>query len=120
MLKNIVIVLMFLLASAQLSFAEESASKVERSNEVIQQEEALRAKVNAESKSYIKEIVFNDTDVGQEIIDQIKSTYEGRWVSKDDIMTILNLAQPENQPDKDLTYAIHEEKLIIKKEGLNK
>ncbi len=75
-----------------ICFAQVSPGQIERSQEIIQNEEALRNRIEQENKVLIKKIIVQDADLlGAEEIKKITLAYENHWLSESDINGIIDL-----------------------------
>jgi len=103
------------------SFAQNTISgQIERSQEILQQEEALRRKIEQPQKLFIKEIILpQGCLIPQEELEQITRNFAGHWHSLKEIQELLDILTKAYQKayhDSKLpktTYIIEKGKLII-------
>ena len=106
------------------SFAQgHSASRIERSQEILEKEEALREKIEKEEKVYIKKIILKGiTSLSKEQREKIISPFQARWLTKKDIQQILELLKEayhqQGYPGlpASISYQIKRNNLLIKAE----
>jgi len=89
-MKIYISMLIFCFAAYGLSFAAPNASQVQRSIELIDQEEAFRSRFEQGEKLFIKEIeVKANVYIDKKSIKEIVLPYENRWISKDDLNRLI-------------------------------
>ena len=79
-------VILFFLCSAigirQASFAQTSASQMERTQEMMQKNEALRKKITEQEKSFIKMIIVQGVALlSEDEIKRIVSPFQKHWLT---------------------------------------
>lgn len=92
---SLVLIIFFLFLSVGyeiVCFAENpSASEIERTQEIIQEEEFLRDKLKTEEKVFIKKIIVKGiTLLDEDKIKEIILPFQKHWLSKADIQQILD------------------------------
>jgi len=88
---RIAVLVLFFTFIYNFSFAQTSASQIERTQEIVEKEEALRNKIEKEEKVFIKNIIVQGaTLLSEEEIKKITSPFQKHWLSKDDIQGIVN------------------------------
>jgi len=105
------------------AFTQDSASKIQRTEEMLEQEQLLRKKLEGLEKVYISEIeVKGVTLLNNEEINAIISPFIKHWLSQEDLQQINELfiqayagKRSANMPP-EITLALEGEKLIIKVE----
>jgi len=116
------IFLFLMLGTGFLCFAQVQTplSQIERSEELIRKEEALREKIEAPEKMYIEEITFEGAGLlSEKEIKDLALPYEKKWLTKDDISQII-IGLNELYRNKgltgqlsDISYKIKDKRLII-------
>jgi hemolysin activation/secretion protein len=100
--------------------AQDSASKIQRTQDMLEQEKILRKKLEELQKIYIKEIAISGvTLLNDQEINTIISPFVKHWLTQEDLELIDELfmrayaakRQPEMPPK--ITYMFEDEKLII-------
>lgn len=89
-----------------ICFSQVTPGQIERSQEIIQNEEALRSRVGQESKVLIKKIIVQGANLlTTDEIKKLTLAYENHWLSKSDINEIIDLLKAaykqkgyDNQP----------------------
>lgn len=121
MIKTILF-LVFLTGISAVSFAQVQTplSQIERSQELIDKEEALRKRIYAPEKIYIEEISVEGAGLlSQKEIKDLVLPYEKKWLTKDDISQIINelneLYRNKGLTGQlsDISYQIKDKRLII-------
>lgn len=90
---SLALILFFLFLSFETAcFAEQSsASQIERSQEILKEEEVLRDKLKTEDKVFIKKIIVKGvTLLDEDEIKEIILPFQKHWLSKTDIQQILD------------------------------
>ena len=83
---------LFLLLSANLAYASQdtSMSVITKSQEMINDEKAIRERIDKDEKMLLKKAVIKGiTLVGKEKITEILQPFKNHWISKDDIQAII-------------------------------
>lgn len=119
-----ILTLFFSLSFNNLCFAQ-SVSQIEKSQQDLEKERALRAKIEQEEKVFVKKIIIEGaTLISAERIKEIILPFQKRWLSKEEILQILHsltAAYKEkgysDQPAK-ISYQIKKASLKIKIEEL--
>lgn len=108
------------------SFAQDhSASRIGRSQEILEKEKALRNKLDEEEKIFIKKIEVKSISLlNEDEIREITLPFQKKWLTKKDIQQILELIKETykqkgyiGQPGK-ISYQIKKKSLIIRVEEL--
>jgi len=87
-----IILAFFSLSILSLCFAQDTASQIERSQEIIRGEEELMHKINREEKAYIEKIVIKGaTKLSDDEINGIILPYQKKHLSKEDIQQVIEL-----------------------------
>ncbi|MDD4980570.1 MAG: POTRA domain-containing protein [Candidatus Omnitrophica bacterium] len=87
-----IIFLYFITVLKGVCFAQVNPGQIERSQEIIQDEEALRNRIGQEKKFLIKKIIVEGADLlAPEEIKKMTLAYENHWLSKSDIQAIIDL-----------------------------
>lgn len=102
------------------AFAQTSASQIERTQEMTQNEEVLRNKIEEPKKSFIKTIIVQGASLlSKDQIKEIVLPFQNRWLSKDDIQEIMRSLSAaygqkgyQNQPA-GISYEVKKNSLII-------
>ena len=119
---RIAFILIFVMNMSGVCFAQVQTplSQIERSQELIDKEEALRNKIEAPEKIYIEEITFKGASLlSEKEIKDLAMPYEKKWLTKDDISQIINglneLYRNKGLTGQlsDITYQIKDKRLII-------
>ncbi|MCX5701492.1 MAG: hypothetical protein NTW64_00720 [Candidatus Omnitrophica bacterium] len=113
---------LFLLLDSKLTcFAQTpSISQIQRSQEVIEKEQALRDRLKQEEKIFINKIVVKGvSSLSEEQVQEIMQPFQKRWLTKKIIAEILELIKKAYEekgytlePVK-IAYQIQKKKLII-------
>jgi outer membrane protein assembly factor BamA len=89
-----IICLVFVAVSAYA--ADIPAERLERSQELLDNDKLLMEKLNTEEKVFVKNIVFKgDNSVSPETILRITGPYQGRWLTNSDMVQIVELIAAE-------------------------
>ena len=112
-------ILFFCLSLTNNCFAQDiPVSQIERTQEILEKEEALREKLNKQDKMFIKKIVVEDALLlGEEQVEEIILPFQKRWLTKDDINQIIDslkqlyIRQTKQTPE--ITYQIKGRNLEI-------
>lgn len=92
MKKTVILVLVLILFGLSFSFAQINPSQLERSQEMIEKEEALRSKLENQEKVFINKIIISgSTILPEEDLKDINLAHKRKWLTKDDIQQILEL-----------------------------
>lgn len=87
-----IIALFFNLEFFSFAQSQSPSSEIIKTEEEIQKEKFLRKKLQAQEKFYIKKIIFEGINLIElESLEEIKSSFENRWLTKDDIDKILDI-----------------------------
>lgn len=89
---GLVLIIFFLFLSFEtVCFAEQpSASQIERTQEILKEEEVLRDKLKTEEKLFIKKIIVKGVTLfDEDEIKKITLPFQKHWLSKTDIQQIL-------------------------------
>lgn len=82
---SIILVLFPLLLGAQ------SASTIERSQEILQEDKVLRQKIEQEEKFFVKKIICKGClRLSEEEIKEIIATSQAQWMTKENIQQIID------------------------------
>lgn len=84
---------LFLLLSANLAYSSQdtSLSVITKSQEMIDDEKALREKIDKREKMFLKKTVIKGiTLIDKEKIMEILQPFRNHWISKDDIQIIMD------------------------------
>ena len=115
-------VILFFLCSVigvrQASFAQTSASQIERTQEDLEKDRMLRENIEKGQKVFIKEIIVKGiTLLTEEQIKEIILPFQKHWLSKDDIQRIIDSLQQSYQQKSQaipiISYQVKGRKLII-------
>ena len=112
-------ILFFCLSFVNICFAQDvPVSQIERTQEVLEKEEALREKLNQQEKVFINKIIVEGALLlDEEQVKEIILPFQKRWLTKDDINQIINsLKQLYSQKTKqtpEITYQIKKHNLTI-------
>jgi len=118
-----IIFIFMLLFTFNCSFAQVQTplSQIERSEDLIRKEEALREKIEAPEKIYIEEISVEGAGLlAEKEIKDLALLYEKKWLTKDDISQIINglneLCRNKGLTGQlsDISYRVKDKRLIIK------
>ena len=92
-MKNTIITILVLSVFNLLPcFAQINPSQLERSQEMIEREEALRSKLENQEKVFINKIIISGTTIlSEEDLKAINLAYKRKWLTKDDIQQVLEL-----------------------------
>lgn len=120
-MKKIIILTLFLtLGFYTFSFAQTLPSQIERSQEILEKEKALREKLK-EEKIFIKKIIVEGvTLLGEDELKEIISLFQKRWLTKEEIQQILGLIEQAykqkgfKEESIKILYQIKKKQLIIK------
>lgn len=90
-LKTIFIFILFF--TFNCSFARDiTPVQIERSQEILQQEEALRRKIEQPQKVFIKEIILpQGCLIPKDELEQINRRFAGQWLSSKEIQELLDI-----------------------------
>jgi len=122
MIKKIFL-LVFLTGISAVSFAQvqTSLSQVERSQELINENESLRKRVEGPEKNFIKEIILIGINLSEKRFKELISPYEKRWLSKYDIRLIVdsleNALKKDSGQAPEISYEVKGQQLILKAEA---
>ncbi len=131
MIRILLIILFFIflgVATGSNCFAEPaSASQIQRSQELLEMEKALREQIEKGEKILIKKIVVQGvTLLTKDRVREIISPLENHWLTRDEIQTVLDLLKEAykqkgypNQPAK-ISYQIKKRSLIIEVKELGR
>jgi hemolysin activation/secretion protein len=100
--------------------AQSSASQIQRAQEILEKERALSQKLEEPQKIYIKKIMVEGASLlSPEEIREIISSFQKRWLTKEDIQQIMESFRQAyqrrgyaKQPAK-ISYRIEKRNLII-------
>ena len=119
-MKKIVILILFLcLSFVNICFAQDiPASQIQRTQEILEEEEELREKLNKQEKVFINKIIVEGVLLlDEEEVKDIVLPFQKRWLTEDDINPIIDsLKQLYNQQTKqtpEITYQIKGRNLKI-------
>ena len=119
-MKKIAILILFLcLSSLNICFAQDvPVSQIQRTQEILKKEEALREKLNQQEKAFIKKIIVEGVLLlDEEQVKEIILPFQKRWLTEDDINQIIDsLKQLYSQQTKqtpEITYQIKKRNLKI-------
>ena len=106
MQKTAVILVLFLtLGSFSSAKAQTSASQLQRAQDLLEEEKAIRLKIEEPQKKYIKSIkVEGATLLNQDTIRELTAPFLKHWLAQEDINIILNTIK---QAYKDEGYPNH-------------
>ena len=84
--------LLFTSSIVETSFsAPISASSIERSQEILQDDKVLRQRIEQEKKFFIKEIIVKgDLSLSEGETKDIIAPFKGQWITKEDILGIID------------------------------
>mgnify|MGYP001994510143 CR=1 FL=1 len=107
---------LFLTIAPKPCFAETGAI-VERSQELLDEEKALRKWIE-EERIFIREIIVEGANLlSRGLIEAITLPYQGQWVREQDIHEIMALLKQfyilEGLPEPDVSYQVEEHILMI-------
>ncbi|MGE5197115.1 MAG: hypothetical protein ACM3IL_01250, partial [Deltaproteobacteria bacterium] len=93
MRKNkIILPLFIILCLCSSSFAQPSASQIERSQELLDREQALRQELEKGEKTLIKKIIVKGVrKLTKKQIRQIVAPFQKHWLTKKDFEEIIDL-----------------------------
>ena len=121
MKKIIILVLFFNLCLFNLCFSQTSTSEIQRAQEMLEKEEALRKKLEVPEKAFVKKIVIEGvTLLSDEEITEITSPFIKRWLTEEDFQQIEELiiqAYEEKgfiEQPAEISHQIKKKSLIIK------
>jgi len=78
------------ISSACLAQVQTPLSQIERSEELIRKEEALREKIEVPGRIFIEEITFEGASLlSKKEIKDLALPYEKKWLTEDDISRIM-------------------------------
>jgi outer membrane protein assembly factor BamA len=87
--------LVFLLAGTALA-AELPAERLERNQELLDQDKLLMEKLNTEERVFVKSIVFKgDNSVPSGVLFGLFTPYEGHWLTDKEMRQIIRLITEE-------------------------
>lgn len=119
-LKIIFIFILFFSFNYSFAQVQTPLSQIERSEELIRKEEALREKIEAPGKIYIEEISVEGAGLlSEKEIKDLALPYEKKWLTKDDISRIINglneLYRNKGLTGQlsDISYQVKDKRLII-------
>lgn len=93
-MKKIFIFLFLILSFSCLGFAQTTPAQLQRSQEILEKERALKDKLEKGEKVYIKKIIVKGaTLLNQEQIKEIILPFQKHWLTKNDIQQILALIE---------------------------
>ena len=102
------------------AFAQDSASKIQRTQDMLEQEKMLRKKLEELQKIYIKEIAIRGvTLLNDDEINEIISPFVKHWLTQEDLQQIDELFMQAyekkgyTQAPPEITYIFEDVKLII-------
>jgi len=92
-MKKIVISLLLLILNFYGSgFAQTTAAKIERSEEILQEDKILRQKIGEEEKFFVKTIIVKGAlKLSEEEIRGIITPFQGHWMTKENIQQLIDL-----------------------------
>jgi len=80
-----------ILGLAPLLLGAESASTIERSQEILREDQALRQRIEQEEKFFVKSIILKGClRLSEEEIKDIITPFQEEWVTKGDIQQIID------------------------------
>lgn len=126
--KKIVIIsallsLLFLNGSGSFCFAQlqPPTGQIERSNELIEKEEALRKKLETPEKVYIEDILLEGAvALTKDQIKEITLPYQKRWLTKADIQQLIELVKEAYrqkgyaEKSTKISYKVKKKNLVIR------
>lgn len=122
-MKRITVIILFLFClignNPIICFAQApTASQIERSQENLEKERALRETIERGEKVFVKKIIVKGiTLLTGEQIKEIIMPFQKHWLTKDDIQRLLDLLrqayQQKSQQIPTISYQVKERKLII-------
>ena len=92
-IKKFIIFILFLSISfLNFCFAQTStASSIEKSQEILEKEKALRERIEKEEKVFIKKIIVTGVAlINKEKIKEVILPHENHWLTKKEILAILD------------------------------
>lgn len=121
--KSIIFILFFGISFLNFCFAQTpTASSIEKSQEILEKEKALRARIEKEEKVFIKKIIVSGvTLVNKEEIKEAILPHENHWLTKKEILAILDsisAVYKKNGYEVRISYVIIKKSLKIKVEEL--
>jgi hemolysin activation/secretion protein len=92
-MKKILIALcMLILNFYGLGFAQTTAAEIQRSQEILQEDRALRQKISEEEKFFVKTIIVKGAlKLSEEETKGIIAPFQGRWMTTEDIRQLIDL-----------------------------
>lgn len=85
-------ILFFTLGFYSLCFSQSAISEIGRTEEIIEEEKALRKRLEEGRKVFIKKIIVEGVSLlSQEQIEQIMLPFQKHWLSKEEIQQIVDL-----------------------------
>ena len=89
-MKKIFIFLFLILSFFYLGFAQTTPAQLQRSQEILEKERALRGKIEKGEKVYIKKIIVKGaTLLNQKQVREIILPFQKHWLTKNDIQQML-------------------------------
>lgn len=116
------VLILILLLTFSCSFAQNiTPDQIERSQEMLKEEEALRKRIEQPQKIFIKEIVLPQRClITTEELKQVNLRFAGKWLSSMEIQELLDIltqayqkAYPNNKSPQ-ITYDIDKGRLMVK------
>ncbi|MFH0876879.1 MAG: hypothetical protein V1863_01465 [Candidatus Omnitrophota bacterium] len=111
---------LFCLFGQAVSWAQSApTASIQRSQDVLEQDKALRTRVEKDQKFYIKKIIVTGTALSKEEIEEITAPYIRHWLRKADfegLVALLREACVKKGHDPDfvkITYQVHRSTLNI-------
>ena len=87
----VILVLLLTLGSFSSAKAQTSASQLQRAQDLLEEEKAIRLKIEEPQKKYIKSIkVEGATLLNQDKIQELTAPFFRHWLTQEDINIILN------------------------------
>lgn len=92
MKKVYILVLFFNLFFLNYCFPQTSASQLQRAQEMLEKDEALRKRLREPQKTFIKDILVEGvTLLGEGEIEEIVSAFKKHWLNQKDILQVKTL-----------------------------
>ncbi|MCK9603872.1 MAG: hypothetical protein M0R66_05905 [Candidatus Omnitrophica bacterium] len=120
------LILVFLFFASNMGiicFAQTSAAplgQVERSEELLNKDEALRKKIEEPEKVFIEEIILTGFTLSDDQIKEMISPYQKRWLTKNNIQDIIDLlreaCQQKSGQAPEISFEVKGRQLIISAE----
>lgn len=74
-----------------LLLGAQSASSIERSQEILKEDKVLRQKIEQEDKFFVKTIILKGAQkLSEDEIKGIIAPFQGQWITKEDIQQIID------------------------------